>query len=558
MLDDAKALLLQLGYDIDALEASTNRATGVVDAGTGKMVSRMAAAARQINAEFGKVSAEGVRASFAQIAKLQDHLVDATTAGEKGIAAALRAQIDVRERVQRAAIAQLDTQLAIAKATGNSAQVRELQQVLALYQQIQKQRAVGVAGSVGLAGAEGVVDALSGGGHGGSGGLNRMQMMELGHSARATFDALAAGASPMRVLAMEGPRVVQALGSGEGGVAGVLKGLASSIGPVALTFGLLGAALAAGVISAVQYVSHVREIETALAGVGRASGATVGQVQAIAEAQAKAGTITQGGAEKIEAALLTTGRVTSENLSEATTVVREFAEVTHTKLTEASKDMAKAFADPAKGAHDLGVEFGLLGEEQVKEIERIQKHEGRAAALKKLLEDLDAELKRSGSALSDHAEGWAAVATAIGSAWENLGKYVALAAGLAGDNAKLTSLKSIRDNYASSGDASLQAQLPDLDNQIAALQAKVDAADKRALETAARAQKNRASIEGADDNKKHGAADQTAGFDKAALDALNSGRRSGRQGPGRLGRGRHGPRRGGEGRDRQGLEEEAR
>jgi hypothetical protein len=351
-------------------------------------------------------------------------------------------------------------------------------------------------------------------------GLNRSQFMELGHSARATFDALAAGASPLRVLAMEGPRVVQALG--QGGLGTTLGELAGKINPVILTLGGLGAALAAGAISAVQYVGHVHEIEAALYGLGRASGATIADVDAIAAAQAKNGTITAGAAEKIEAAMLSAGRVTSDNLGEATTVVREFAQATHTKLTDATKDLAKAFEDPAKGAHELGLEYGLLGEEQVKEIKRIQEHEGRAAALKKLLEDLERELKRSGGALADHADGWAAVATAIGNAWENLGKYVALAAGLAPDSVKLGQLKAERQTFAASGDQGLIDQLPGLDAQIAALQAKVDAADKLTRAAAKRAQANQRSIEIADAQKK--TAEQTGQFDAAAQSALDTGR----------------------------------
>jgi hypothetical protein len=42
-------------------------------------------------------------------------------------------------------------------------------------------------------------------------GSNRIAMMELGHVARATGEGLAAGMSPLRVLALESPRVVQAL-----------------------------------------------------------------------------------------------------------------------------------------------------------------------------------------------------------------------------------------------------------------------------------------------------------------------------------------------------------
>ncbi len=49
-------------------------------------------------------------------------------------------------------------------------------------------------------------------------GLNRAQGMELAHVVRSVTDSFAAGANPLRIMAMEGGRVGQILGEGNGGL----------------------------------------------------------------------------------------------------------------------------------------------------------------------------------------------------------------------------------------------------------------------------------------------------------------------------------------------------
>lgn len=66
---------------------------------------------------------------------------------------------------------------------------------------------------------------------------SRMAMLELGHSARSTFDILASGGSPFRALALEGPRLAQALGLGPGGVLGTLKAFAPVLIPTTVALG---------------------------------------------------------------------------------------------------------------------------------------------------------------------------------------------------------------------------------------------------------------------------------------------------------------------------------
>jgi|GEM_PF-3488910 len=67
--------------------------------------------------------------------------------------------------------------------------------------------------------------------------LNRSQVMELTHSARSLFDMIAAGQSPMRAFEMEGARLAQVMGEGQGGFGGALAALAPLLLPIGIILG---------------------------------------------------------------------------------------------------------------------------------------------------------------------------------------------------------------------------------------------------------------------------------------------------------------------------------
>jgi hypothetical protein len=94
--------------------------------------------------------------------------------------------------------------------------------------------------------------------------FNRNQMLELGHAAKASFEQLAAGASPLRVLAQQGASTAQALSLGSGGLGGTLKALGgmavTTLGPSGLiAVGLI----AAGGAAAAMYEIFKKDAPTA-------------------------------------------------------------------------------------------------------------------------------------------------------------------------------------------------------------------------------------------------------------------------------------------------------
>ena len=223
--------------------------------------------------------------------------------------------------------------------------------------------------------------------HGDAAGFSRTQLLELTHVARASFDALAAGANPLRVIALESGRVGQALGSGQGGLAGGLRALAGLVlGPVA-GFLALGAAVAGAIFLGERYAQQERETEDALRGIGAASGETVKGLDAIADSAAKAGTASRDLALEAERAFLHAG-ATSENLAAGVAVLRDFAAMSGEKVPDALKKLALAYADPKKFTEEFGGALLNLTGAQIDEINRLAEMGDKAASTSLLIKDI--------------------------------------------------------------------------------------------------------------------------------------------------------------------------
>ena len=191
-------------------------------------------------------------------------------------------------------------------------------------------------------------------------GLNRMQMMELTHVARSSFDAIAAGASPMRVLAMEGGRVYQALGTGEGGLGAGFKAVLGLLNPVVIGVGLVAGAMIIGAKAAEDYASAQAKARVALNYLGVTSGASLAVVNSIAESQAASAGVTVASARNMEVAFAKTGKIGVEFFSGLISVQRDYAAATGQTSEQATAALLKAFADPAKGAAELTDQLHFL------------------------------------------------------------------------------------------------------------------------------------------------------------------------------------------------------
>ena len=252
-------------------------------------------------------------------------------------------------------------------------------------------------------------------------GFTRMQMMELAHVSRSAFDAIAAGASPVRVLMMEGGRLSQALSSGPGGLAGGFKALAEFINPTTLGIVAFAAALGGIVVLEQQYEGQHRALVNALAGTGASTGITVQSLERISEAVAKAGGGTIAFAQDAEKAFIGIRGMTEANLGAAVGVLQDFAARTGQDTKAATQDLAKALENPIEGFQKLNRELGFLTPKQVEAIEHFQNLGDYAKASAIGLEALKTnvagahdELSGLGKLLEDISNGFANSATNAG------------------------------------------------------------------------------------------------------------------------------------------------
>ncbi|MCW6509827.1 phage tail length tape measure family protein [Lichenifustis flavocetrariae] len=234
--------------------------------------------------------------------------------------------------------------------------------------------------------------------HSASMGLNRNQTMELTHVAKSLVDQLAAGASPMRALEVEGGRIAQVFAEDKGGVTGTFKALGAMIGglltPTVLLTGAVGGLAIAGGAAFLAYESGEAKLATSMDGVGRRAGETIAKLNDLAEAGARVGHLTTSQAIGLAADYTKVG-IGSDTTASLIGSTKAYARATGSDVDEAAKSLAQAFADPAKGALDLDKQLGFLDGQLKTTIDNYEQQGNLAAARRVLADALNKSLAQT-------------------------------------------------------------------------------------------------------------------------------------------------------------------
>jgi len=174
--------------------------------------------------------------------------------------------------------------------------------------------------------------------------LTRNQVMELQHVARASFDQLAAGASPMRVLSLQGAQLAQALASGPGGVAGSLEAVGSLVNPVVggivLLTGVL-VAMGAAFKAAADEADELRKFG------GYLDATAVGAKYSAAELAGLRHNLSGAGVSAADATAalrsFVADGVKPERLEEFALAARDMAKVLNIEVPKAASELSQAF-----------------------------------------------------------------------------------------------------------------------------------------------------------------------------------------------------------------------
>lgn len=202
--------------------------------------------------------------------------------------------------------------------------------------------------------------------------LNRSQMLELQHVGKALFDELAAGGSILRGLTMEGGRLFDIFGPSLGlNMERLKSGFSALTGPIGLA---TGGMVALGVAAASAFASFENgqdDLARSLDGVGRRSGATVAQLNAVATSGARAAGLSTGEGISLAAGFAGAG-LSAGTTGSLISSSRAYGRVTGVGTDEAGASLAAALRDPVRGMGELDKQLGFVDDALAQTVKNLE------------------------------------------------------------------------------------------------------------------------------------------------------------------------------------------
>lgn len=190
------------------------------------------------------------------------------------------------------------------------------------------------------------------------------EMVNLGYQVNDVITGLMLGQPVLMIAAQQGGQIYQIFQTSKASVGDFAKEagskLAGLVTPATATFTAIAAAIGVTLVSLSVYQSRMNEVQRQLTGMGRASGATALGIDAIAQQNASLGGFSINEARQMAAGLAATGKVGVESIGPIVALGHDFAKTFGVDAKEATDILAKAFADPARGAEELNQRLGFL------------------------------------------------------------------------------------------------------------------------------------------------------------------------------------------------------
>ncbi|WP_173642715.1 phage tail length tape measure family protein [Bradyrhizobium sp. 41S5] len=254
------------------------------------------------------------------------------------------------------------------------------------------------------------------------------ELVNLSYQLNDVVTGLALGQSPFMILAQQGGQVFQIFQSSKASISDFASTIGSkflgllSVSRVA--WGGIAAAVGLGIAALISYQSKQSEVQRSLLGAGRASGATVGSINSIADAGASRTGLSVNEARELATALAQTGKVANDNILPIVKMGKDIATVYGTDAAEAAKMLADAFADPVKGADDLNQRLGFLDGATKQLITNLVAQNNVYAAQVVLANAVKTSLLDVSATVSTTKSAWTALGNAVSNAWDSIGKSI--------------------------------------------------------------------------------------------------------------------------------------
>lgn len=367
----------------------------------------------RVQSELNKVAAaqDNVAASSQAVATVTDMAtrkqLSASVAFDR-----LRKSVDDEYRALKALEkAQRDADRAVAQGVATQEQAAAVVAAAAA-----KYRAAGTAATgMGKAAADGA-------------GLAGHEIQNLTFQLNDAATMLATGSSPFQVIASQGGQVYQVLAGANGGVVGGVRSLGGTLAGLATPARLAGGALVALTVAAIaaygSFADGQRQLSLATDGLGRSTGATVAQLESVAEAAARASHVSTGAARDLVAGFAATGKIGVDVYGDLIEASKRYSTLTGTDLADAGKQLTEAFAAPGRGARDLDAKLNFLNAETLKYIRNLDDTNQRGRAQKVMLDELNRNLPDAAQNVTLLGRAWRGVAGFADLAYTAMGKAV--------------------------------------------------------------------------------------------------------------------------------------
>jgi phage-related minor tail protein len=279
-------------------------------------------------------------------------------------------------------------------------------------------------------------------------------MTNLGFQANDVVGGLIMGQSPLMVAAQQGPQLLQvsqqlkASGvSAADAFSAVGRGVLGILTPVrVLTGGVIGLGVAA-VAAYSDWLDQQKKLEASLLGVGRATGVTARALNDIAVASASAGGVSNATAREIAGAYASTGKIGVGIMDDLIRVTRDYAGTTGQEVPEAAAELAKAFADPAKGAVLLNGKLGILDARTKSTIESLLRSRDAEGAQRALYDAMITGVDKASERLTALGRVWDTVKRSISNGWTGLFEQMPVEAELAQITRRRSELEGRSSNW---------------------------------------------------------------------------------------------------------------
>lgn len=242
------------------------------------------------------------------------------------------------------------------------------------------------------------------------------ELGNLGYQVNDVLTGLALGQPIFMIAAQQGGQIYQIFSRSRAGVAefagSFISSVAGMVTPARAAFSAVAAGIALATSALFTYEGRIHEVQRQLTGIGRASGASALGIDNIAQQNSSPTGLSTNEARNLATALAATGKVGVDSIGPIVALGHDFAKTFGVDAKDAADILAKAFADPAKGADDLNQRLGFLDANTKLLIDSLVTQGNRSEAVRVLTD----KLKSSIASASDVTSFWARVWNSTGNA----------------------------------------------------------------------------------------------------------------------------------------------